>query len=207
MSAPLFPIGEFDLNDVRLNIGHVHLQDNFHTNKFILVEHQIDKDGKPIPHNIFDVQTMCYSLFSVPKVKTESGELKHYQIPRYIRDTLQLPDAVSNIHSIVGGGELEIRPIEKTVDLRSFSAAYGRELPVIRDRLRKQLREYLRAIGLEYNLGTEEPEPPLNEKGAKNLNPYWLRFKQAMAIVEPYLCPRDMLNKKIDCEMGYFELR
>lgn len=163
--------GSLDLDQVNLRIGGIKTDDRNSLNegnKFVVVEHFVDREGNPLEARQFDVSSMCYSLFVSPEHSISgrhSGVLRHH-------------NSTEQKGMIVGGGLLKVSP--DGAFLCQYSGDFDTEPLRIREKFGALLLPELKKI-----LGQEIPS--LNcDVHISHTNTYWLRFRQILEDVKNF---------------------
>jgi hypothetical protein len=183
-------IGSLDLDTVHVGIGGVIVDSTTLAkgNKFVVVEHFIDRDGKPVEEKFFDPTRMQYSFFVSPEENTERG--RHKWVMNHHNNF------VGKIGRTVGGGLLQVRT-NNTVDLSLASGDYDAEPQKVRDEVFELLLPILQ----------EKLKKPELVKGYVNtvqllVNVYWYRFRQ---VLEEIITARG--KEKMDTSFSIYESR
>lgn len=177
--------GSLHLDAVHLRIGGVKTANYAplkNGNKFIVAEHFVDPDGKPVNEKQFDVSRMCYSLFISPESRSGSHErvMKYHKVE-------------GAIGRIVGGGLLTINAGNAT--LANHSGDFCAEPASVRARFAALLLPVLQTLPDARDLSVVEGVP--EELGDINL--YWLRFRQIFeAIEKKYGDDAEKMQRKIN---------
>lgn len=160
--------GSWDFDQARFRIGGVKTgsrDDVERGNKYVVVEHWIDVDGKPIDAEKFEVATMCYSLFLSP-------------VGRHIDVLAHLKPIVGKACRIVGGGSVKIsRHGDAACD--SYSGDFGAEPSEARKILSGLLTVPLQQSLPDFSISEVRPVP---QPGYMNL--YWLRYAAILQDLE-----------------------
>ena len=166
--------------------------------KFVVVEHFMSPDGKPLEEEFFDPRRMCFSLFAYDFHK-DLG--MHYHVVE------KLKERPTKTGAIVGGAEIE--RIGDSLEIIGASGQYCREPFCLRKKYGELLLEVLRlqhpgTFDHVHDAGYPGPDDAVDDpRLVSNLNPYWPRYRQVFALARTA-----MKNEQFDWMLKkYFKMQ
>ncbi len=194
---PILEPGSLDLDTINLRVGGIKTSERpvlERGNKFVVVEHFVGPDGEPIDETRFDTARMCYSLFVAPELNDRWG--RHRYVLGHHRSEIK-----GNTGRTVGGGLLKVDSRHRG-KLDDYSVDFRAEPQEVRQKLADLLGPQLKV-----HLGEEAVTMAPPYGSLRDLNNYWLRFRQILEQVQELYPPQviDELLGTYRKEEEYYE--